>query len=282
MVQKGQRQASCFSLEWGRSNVFRPLCLIFIPFDVEEWGNSCISMQQLLLVLSRLHVKIFSLASWRLCCCSLPFSDTFLWLQRAEKKSIHESLLPTLQNGTFFLKDLSAIFYTCLGKLYLLPLLLSCHAPASTTWQTRKASSPVGCEEHTFIQVPKQSVAAWLSRVIILLPQAAGLARKYASQIAFLTPAMLLLCELQRDFIFLLGFAAQSLTRAWQCPAVPHRTARTHAPAPLLLSGDTPGDQAQVSRAVMDGSIPVACQGSSLTHTGQSCIPQPFCTSLLP
>lgn len=161
---RDRHHASVWSEE-GRSNVFRPLCLIFIPFDVEEWGNSCISIQQLL-VLTRLHIKIFSLASWRLCCCSLPFPGTFLWLQRAEKKSIHTSLLPVLQNGTFFLKDLSAIFCTCLGKLYLLPLLLSCHAPASTTWQTRKASSPVGCEEHTFVQVPKHSAAAQLSRVI--------------------------------------------------------------------------------------------------------------------
>jgi len=53
------------------------------------------------------------------------------------------------------------------------------------------------------------------------LPQAAWRARKYGYQAAFLTPAVLLLCELQRDFIFLQGFASQSLTRTWQHPAVP-------------------------------------------------------------
>lgn len=86
---------------------------------------------------------------------------------------------------------------------------------------------------------------------------------------------MLLLCKLWRDFISLLSFAAWSLTRPWQCPAVPHKTAWMHAPAPLLLSKDAPGDQAQASHAEMDGSIPIACQGSSLNHTGQSCIPSP-------
>lgn len=53
------------------------------------------------------------------------------------------------------------------------------------------------------------------------LPQGAWQARKYGYQAAFLTPAMLLLCELQRDFIFLRGYASQSLTRTWQHPAVP-------------------------------------------------------------
>lgn len=46
-----------------------PLFLIFIPFDIQEWGNSSISIQHHLLV--HLHVRRSSLALWRLSFCSV-------------------------------------------------------------------------------------------------------------------------------------------------------------------------------------------------------------------
>lgn len=95
--------------------------------------------------------------------------------------------------------------------------------PPALSGKPGRLWSLAGCKDRSSVQVLSRQWLPHCQESSMPLLQTAWQARKHDYQAAFLTPAMLLLCELQRNFIFLQGYASQSLTRSWQHPAVPWR-----------------------------------------------------------